>query len=123
VVIEPAGAAALFAWSEPSGSAPLPPAFIRAGEQFHRAELELRAGHPTDAAAGFLAAAASVPLGADEFYADGFTASRASAYRNASIAFDQAKRPELARAAFTDLLARDPACANTLRELLARVTP
>ncbi len=120
--LEPAGGAALFAWPEPRGSEPLSPAFIQAGEQFHRAEIEFHAGHDVSAAVGFLAAAAGVPMGSEEVYARGFAASRAISYRNAAIAFDHAQRPDLARAAFTDLLERDPTCADTLRELLDRVT-
>lgn len=119
-MVEPAGAASLYTWPEPRGSEPLPPAFARAGAQFHDAALAFDAGRYLDAAKGFFGAADAVPRGTSEFYATGFTAAREAAYRNAAIAFESADRRDLARAAFARALESDPACAGILHTILRR---
>jgi tetratricopeptide (TPR) repeat protein len=120
-LLEPASGVALYPWPEPGGSEPLPDAFIGAGRRFHAAEAEWDAGRFRAAADGFLAAAAAVPLDPALFYAQGFAAARGVAYRNAALAFRKAREPSAARAAFRELLERDPACAATLNELLAQL--
>lgn len=119
-MVEPAGAASLYAWPEPRGSEPLPPAFARASARFHGAALAFDAGRYLDAANGFFGAADAVPKGASEFYATGFTAAREAAYRNAAIAFESADRRDLARTAFARALESDLACAGILHTILRR---
>ncbi len=122
LILSPAAGTAqpyvLFDLVRPAGSRPIPAVFEEAAALDRRARAAYAAGDYRRSAAVFMDVAATLRGEPDGFYAGTLRTDRALAYENAALAWLMADAADEARQALGQAAAADPACADTIQQLL-----